>query len=168
MVARASLLASPVLVVLMVVLMPMSALAASSVPACGHANLNNPGHHYGLIKNGCVATPSGGPSPAPAPTPAPKLPPVAVGNTARNAPAATSAGTAVAHAIPVVITPLRATAVNPELRASSRPANAPADDRDLWVVIALLPFMLVLWLLLLGIASANALQRRKRSMPVPA
>src|SRR2546428_11684406 len=67
-VARACLLASSSIVVLPLVLAPAPVFAATSVPACGHANVNNPGHHYGLIKNGCLP----GTPPLIAPTAAPK------------------------------------------------------------------------------------------------
>src|SRR6185312_13521719 len=53
------------------------ALAPAPVLAgCENANLNNPGHHYGLYKNGCLQLPVVTPTPAPPVTkPKPVKPP---------------------------------------------------------------------------------------------
>lgn len=65
---RARVLACLSLAFLALALAPAPALAATQGPECGHANLDNPGNHYGLIKNGCLVQP---PPPQPPPTQAP-------------------------------------------------------------------------------------------------
>lgn len=169
-VARASLLASPVLVVLFFTLASTPALAASSVPACGHANVNNPGHHYGLIKNGCLPTQSVPPPPVPVPTPGPTLksPPAVVGDPAGSVPGGIPNPGAAALPAPTIITALPASASNPQLSLATRPSSAPAVENNIWVVMALLVIMVVLWLLLLARFSARALRLRMGLAPVPA
>ena len=162
MVARAYLLASSGLVAFAFALAPTSILAAGSVPACGHANVSNPGHHYGLIKNGCL--PGRPVTPSPSSAPAPKPPPAPVAKTIPNVPSgAKSSGTPV-QAISAAVKPSPTTALQPA--GSLDPATAPADDRYLWLVTVLLPIMLGLWLLLVAGASAKALRRRRQAAPV--
>src|SRR5256885_8768503 len=58
------------IVAFLLAIAPTSALAAPSTqPACGHANLDNPGNHYGLIKNGCLLRSPTPPAPTPISTP---------------------------------------------------------------------------------------------------
>ncbi len=159
--ARACLLASPGLVAFVVALSPTPILAASSGPACGHANVSNPGHHYGLIKNGCM--PSRPVTPSPSSAPASNPPPAGVGNTARQIISGAPLSSTPAHAI-------RASEPSPAIAIKSvgavDPANAPSGDRNLWVVMALLPTMLALWVLLVVGASASALHRLRQAAPV--
>lgn len=163
-------LASPVLVALFFTLAPTSVLAAASTPACGHANMNNPGHHYGLIKNGCLPTQSPIPAPVPVPTShsTPKPPPVVVSDPPRTVPVGTPSAGLVAPAIPDIITVLPVSASDPQLSRSTSPSNSPAVDYNIWVVMALLLIMVVLWLVLVGRISAKALGLRMRQVPVPA
>ena len=159
-VARACLLASFGLVAFAFALAPTS-VAASSVPACGHANVNNPGHHYGLIKNGCLPGLPVKPSPSPAPAPKPPAAPVA--NPIPNIPSGAKS---------TIPGQARSTAVEPSPTSALQPAGAlspvaaPAGDRNLWVVTGLLPIMLGLWLLLVAGASAKALRRHRPAAPV--
>jgi hypothetical protein len=164
------LLASPVLLVLFFTLAPTSALAASSVPACGHANVNNPGHHYGLIKNGCLPTQSVPPPPVPVPTPGPTLkpPPAVVGDPVGNVPGATRSPGAAALAAPTIITALPASASSPQLSLTTSPSSAPAAEDNIWLLMALLVIMVALWLLLVARFSARTLRLRTRQVPVPA
>jgi hypothetical protein len=154
-VVRARLLALPVIVVCVFALAPSVALGANLGPSCGHANTNNPGQHKGLFKNGCLKLPT------------PNPPPVVVGQTggqgsvsglipsSRISLGPPQASQPMSHGHRVVSPPI-----------ASEP-QAPAilwSDRNLWIVTALLPSLLVLWLLIAGRAAADALQ--KRSGPV--
>ena len=158
-VARACLLASFGLVAFAFALAPTS-VAASSVPACGHANVNNPGHHYGLIKNGCLPGLAVKPSPAPAPKP----PAAPVANPIPNIPSSSQSSTKPVHARSIAVEPSPTSALQPAGALS--PVAAPAGDRNLWVVTGLLPIMLGLWLLLVAGASAKALRRHRPAAPV--
>jgi hypothetical protein len=159
-VARACFLASFGLVAFAFALAPTS-VAASSVPACGHANVNNPGHHYGLIKNGCLPGLAVKPSPSPAPAPKPPAAPVA--NPIPNIPSGAKS-TIPGQARSIAVEPSPTTALQPA--GSLSPVAAPAGDRNLWVVTGLLPIMLGLWLLLVAGASAKALRRHRPAAPV--
>jgi hypothetical protein len=159
-VGGARLLASSSLALLLFVVAPTAALASSTGPACGHANANNPGHHYGLIKNGCW--PASAPKPVLSPVPAPKLPPTAV-TPPGHVSVATPPASKPAAVVPAALTPSSTGAIAPALR-SSKPGNVPAIDHNLWVVTALLPSLLVIWLLLAGRVAAGNLRPR----PAPA
>src|SRR5258707_4434872 len=77
------------IVAFLLALAPTSALAAHSPqPACGHANLDNPGNHYGLIKNGCLPRSPTPPAPTPISTPIQTPASPRVINSSPNAPAA--------------------------------------------------------------------------------
>src|SRR3989441_4102414 len=146
-VARACRLASPGLVVLLLVLAPTPGFAATSVPACGHANVDNPGHHYGLIKNGCLSGTPRPPAPTPAPTLAPKPDAGVVGNAIQNLSSAKASGSDPTDLIPPAPAPPPITVVNPLAASDPKPVTAPSGDRNLWVVMALLPIILVILLL---------------------
>jgi len=156
-VVRVRLLALPAIVVCVFALSPSVAFGANLGPSCGHANTNNPGQHKGLFKNGCLKLP----------TPAPNPPPVVVGQTASQ----TGGLGGVSGLIPSSRISLGAAQVSQPMsqghRAVSRPTasepQAPAipwSDRNLWIVTALLPSLLVLWLLIAGRAAVDALQKR--------
>ncbi len=161
MVGRARLLASSSLALLFFAVAPTAALASSAGPACGHANANNPGHHYGLIKNGCW--PASAPKPVPSPVPTPKLPPSAITPPGHVAVAPSPASTPAA-VVPAAVTPSSTGAITPALRGAKQPGSVAAIDRNLWVVTALLPTLLVIWLLLAGRIAARNLRPR----PAPA
>jgi hypothetical protein len=113
-------------------LAPLTALAA---PSCGHANLHNPGHHYGLYKNGCIPPP-------PAHKPPPVKPPVPGRNRPPNGNApAVKLTQAAAAGLP--FQPFFTVPGGVEL-------GAQGPDRNLWVIEALLPALLVIWLMLLA------------------
>ena len=149
MVVRARLLALPALVVCLFALAPSVAFGASLGPSCGHANTNNPGQHKGLFKNGCLRLP------------APNPPPVVAGQaggqesvsglipSSRISLGPTQLSQPMSHGHRAVSLPI-----------ASEPPAIPWSDRNLWIVTALLPSLLVLWLLIAGRAAADALQKR--------
>jgi hypothetical protein len=136
---------------------PTSALAADPPhPACGHANLDNPGNHYGLIKNGCLP---GSPTP-PAPQPSPAAIPTAIPtpiSTPASRPAVTQAPVApvtagpsetpAAAAGPVYLIPAGDESEAPQGEVAT---VRPSGDTSLWLLEALLPTLIVVWLILLG------------------
>lgn len=167
---RACLLACLSLGVLVCALVPAPVLAASPSPACGHANLDNPGHHYGLIKNGCLQTPSPptpAPTPHPAPAPAPNPVsggvPVTVHPVARVIP---HTGT-ISQVVPADATPAPLIVTNPPLPIQSANPNVSYNDRNSWVVIGLLGAGFLL-LLLIAIAISGYLRRRQQTANAPA
>lgn len=171
--ARARLLVVPLLAISFSLLASLPATAAASVPACGHANTDNPGHHYGLIKNGCLPT-SVPPSPAPVPTPVPAPVPTPVathspGQTvpgqatvpARTTPAAGTPGNQFLPAIAPAITATPGPASHPQVIASTVPATEQSPDFILWLTLALLVAMVAIWLFLIGRATAQAVRKRR-------
>jgi len=52
--------------------------------------------------------------------------------------------------------------VSPPILSEPQAPVIPWSDRNLWIVTALLPSLLVLWLLIAGRAAADALQKRGR------
>jgi hypothetical protein len=138
-------------------------IPASSLAVYADANPNNHGHHYGQLKHQHVPAPQPPPVPAPAPPPAPKAKPPGVTTTANNlipaiVPVATSPDSGGASALPpvggAIPAPQRVVAVVPAFH-----------DPNLWVVEALLPALLIVWLIML--ASSRALQKRNRAGPLP-
>jgi hypothetical protein len=108
-------------------------MMAAAAPSCGHANLNNPGHHYGLYKNGCIPTP---PKPPPIRPPVPgQNPPIT-----RNTPAVKLTQAAAAG---LAFQPLFRVPGGVDL-------GTQGSDRNLWVIEALLPVLLTIWLMLLA------------------
>ena len=155
MVVRVRLLALPAVVVCVFALAPSVAFGASLGPSCGHANTNNPGQHKGLFKNGCLKLPALNP------------PPVVVGQTASQ----TGGLGGVSGLIPspnISLGPPQVSqpmshghrAVSPPIAYEPQARAIPWSDRNLWIVTALLPSLLVLWLLIAGRAAADALQKR--------
>lgn len=138
------------IVAFLLAIAPISALAADSPqPACGHANLDNPGNHYGLIKNGCLLR---SPTPAPAPTPistpiqTPASPRVI--NPSPNVPA-----TVVPSETPAATggsLDLRGVGEKSALPQGTAATVPPSRDTNLWLVEALLPTLVIVWLILLG------------------
>jgi len=136
---------------------PTAVSAASLAPSCGHANTNNPGQHKGLFKNGCLKLPA----------PAPNPPPVVVGQGAGQG---AGQGNASGLVPSLKLSPGPSEVSEPMSRlhrAVSLPipsepqvAAIPWSDRNLWIVTALLPSLLVLWLLIAGRAAADALKKR--------
>jgi len=140
-------------VVALLALAPAPALAG-----CEKANLNNPGHHYGLYKNGCLQLPVVIPTPAPAPAPKPKP----VTHPPHNVPVASdlSSSSTPNHATGVTDTLIQIGDGNPP--PVIVPASANLNDANLWLITALLPTLLVLWLLIAGRTLTEALRRRRR------
>ena len=152
MVLRKGLWALPPLVVCMFALAPAPALAG-----CEKANLNNPGHHYGLYKNGCLQLPVVTPPPASAPAPPPKR---------AQHPHAIGANTLVSPTRQHHETGL--TTLTPRIDfGQANPPVVPVaqtlTDTNLWLVTALLPTLLVLWMLIAGRTMTEAMRRRKRA-----
>lgn len=130
------------------------ALAPTAVLA--KANPNNHGHHYGQLKHH-HRTPA--PPPVPPASAAPKSAPGAT-TLARPAPKA-------ATVLPPVAVPLPGELV-PAPMPPARGLAIPFRDRNLWLVVALLPSLIVIWLLVAGRLGADQLNRRKRLVPIPA
>jgi len=142
------------LVVALFALAPAPALAG-----CENANLNNPGHHYGLYKNGCLQLPVVIPTPAPAPAPKPKP----VQHPPHNVPVTTtlSSTTHPNQATGVTNTLVQIGDGNPP--PVTVPAGENLNDTNLWLVTALVPTLLVLWLLIAGRTLTEALRRRRKA-----
>lgn len=127
---RACLLA-PAIAVCTFGLAPVPALAA---PSCGHANLHNPGHHYGLYKNGCIPPPAPKPPPVKPPVPG-HHPPLGGNSPAVKLTEAAAAGLG----------------FQPFFRVPGGvESGTQGPDRNLWLIEALLPALLVIWLMLLA------------------
>jgi hypothetical protein len=156
-VVRVRLLALPAIVVCVFALAPSVASGANLAPSCGHANTNNPGQHKGLFKNGCLKLP----------VPAPNPPPVVAGQTGGQASVSgLIPSSTISLGPPPVSQPISHghRVVSLPIASEPRAPAIPWSDRNLWIVTALLPSLLVLWLLIAGRAAADALQ--KRSGPV--
>jgi hypothetical protein len=137
-------LLAPAIAVCSFGLAPMPALAA---PSCGHANLHNPGHHYGLYKNGCIPLP-------PAPKPPPVKPPVPGHHPPPNSPPIGNSPAlklTQAAAAGLGFQPFFTVPGGVEL-------GTQGPDRNLWVIEALLPVLLVIWLML--VAGARSFRMR--------
>lgn len=152
-----------------------SVLASTPLPACGHANLNNPGNHYGLLKNGCLHQPPPPPrAPSPSPVPPPPPPPAAhpspsasarpvssgVGATATPGTRAmwgTSQATPVAPA-PVALGPLDLSGQSHGVSAKPRLTT---QEPNWWDAVGL-PWWALLLLLLIALAATVALFARRR------
>lgn len=153
MVSRKGLWALAPFVVSLLALAPAPVLAG-----CEKANLNNPGHHYGLYKNGCHQLLVVTPTPAPAPAPKPNQHPHPTG--------------VVTH-LSSTVKPNQSsglTAVTPQIEIGQDnpppltvPAGQTLNDTNLWLVTSLLPTLLVLWLLIAGRTLTEALRRRRRA-----
>lgn len=136
------------------------ALSCAWIPVTGlvvfaDANPSNHGHHYGQLKHQHPPVPAPQPPPAPAPPPAPKPNPPAI------VPIASQPGDAVGQttAPPVSTLPLPDLGGR-QIQKQGVAALPPLRDPNLWVVEALLPALLIVWLIVL--ASWRALSGRKR------
>lgn len=172
---RGRVLAYSSFAVLVVALAPTSALAATPGPACGHANLNNPGNHYGLIKNGCLNQP---PPPPPTPTsqpprlhpsPVPTHEPVSSGVTNIAKPIAQGIPDTSAHSdvAPAGVTPAPLSVTAPPLLGAPATANVPSAYENRWGLFALLGSALLL-LLLAALGAIAYLRRRQQGTGTPA
>jgi hypothetical protein len=155
-VVRVRLLALPAIVVcvLALALAPSVAFGANLAPSCGHANTNNPGQHKGLFKNGCLKLP---------PPPAPNPPPVVGGQSGGQGSASGLIPSSRISPGPLQVSQPTShghRAVSFPILSKPQVAAIPWSDRNLWIVTALLPSLLVLWLLIAGRAAADALQKR--------
>ncbi len=153
MVVRMRLLALPAIAVCVFALAPSVASGANLAPSCGHANTNNPGQHKGLFKNGCLKLPA----------PALNPPPVVVGQTGgQGNVSGLIPSSRISLGPPQVSQPMSHghRAASPPIASEPRAPAIPWSDRNLWIVTALLPSLLVLWLLIAGRAAADALQKR--------
>jgi len=140
----------------------MLALApAPALAGCENANLNNPGHHYGLYKNGCLPLPVVTPTPAPAPTPKPKPKPVkhVPGTHVVTTPLSTSVKPNQSDGLSTLTLPI----INPP--PTTVPVAENLNDSNLWLISALLPTLLVLWLLIAARTLTEGLRRRRRAAP---
>jgi hypothetical protein len=140
----------------------VSVLALAPAPAlagCENANLNNPGHHYGLYKNGCLPSPVVTPAPAPAPTPKPK--PV------KHPPSTHVVTTQLSTSVKPDQSSGLSTLTLPIGPGNPTPAMVPVaenlTDSNLWLLTALLPALLVLWLLIAARTLTEGLRRRRRA-----
>lgn len=164
---RACRLVCSSLAVLALSLAPAPVLAAT--PACGHANLANPGHHYGLIKNGCLNTPPPSPLPAPRPVPAPTPNPVS----GVVPPIVHAVVPVVPHfntpteVVPDDAAPAPLVLTTPPAASVLIKAGVPSTDSNPWVVIGLLASSLLL-LLLIALAVSGYLRRRHQRANAPA
>jgi hypothetical protein len=142
-----------------VVALSCASISITSLAVYADANPNNHGHHYGQLKHQHPA-----PTPAPAPPPASRPNPPALAPTAPH-PTAEIAQTIVPPASSG-LTPLL-----PDLGGQTAPQHAsavvqPFRDPNLWVVEALLPALLIVWLMLL--AASRVLRKRTPAAKEPA
>ena len=142
-----------------VVALSCASIPISSLVVYADANPNNHGHHYGQLKH------QHPPTPAPQPQPAPKPNPPAVAPTVSHPNVAITPTTAPAA-------PSESTLPLPNLGGQNTPrkqvvaAPPPGRDPNLWIVEALLPALLVAWLILL--AASRGLRQRKPDGQAPA
>lgn len=131
-----------------VVALSCASISVSGPVVYADANPNNHGHHYGQLKH------QHPPAPAPQPPPAPAAPPAPSPNLPAVVPITSHPNDAVAPAVSGGTTlPL------PDLggRTSQKQTFAPlppARDPNLWVVEALLPALLIVWLIVLAASRA--------------
>lgn len=137
--------------------------AAAFIPStvlagCGHANVNNPGHHYGLHKNGCL--------PAPTHAPAPVSNPPSTGVTRKLTLSPPQSAPAAGVQLPIQ-TPAGGP-VEGQLPVEIAPEAVPFRDPNLWLVTALLPTLVVLWALIAVRSWMLAYRRRTRQVAAAA
>jgi len=132
----------------------MASISVTTLAVYADANPNNHGHHYGQLKHQHP------------PVPAPQQPPVPKPNTPPVVPVGSHPNVSIAQTIAPPVSGA-ATLPLPDLGGRDKaPQNVvgsvpPVRDPNLWVVEALLPVLLIVWLIML--ASAGALQNRKRA-----
>jgi hypothetical protein len=134
----------------------MASISVTTLVAYADANPSNHGHHYGQLKHQHP--------PAPQPPPAAPLAPKT------NAPPVVPVGSHPNVSITQTIAPpvsSGATLPLPDLGGQDKTpqnvvaATPPVRDPNLWVVEALLPALLIVWLIIL--ASWRALRNRQRA-----
>ncbi len=132
----------------------MASISITTLVVYADANPNNHGHHYGQLKH------QHAPAPAPQPPPAPKpnAPPVVPVGSHPNVSIAQTIAPPVSGGATLPLPDLGGQDKAPQNVVASVP---PVRDPNLWVVEALLPALLIVWLIML--ASARALQNRKRA-----
>lgn len=134
-------------------------ISITSLVVYADANPNNHGHHYGQLKHQHPA-----PVPPPPPVPAPKPNPPA-GSPGVTHPNSVTEQTNPVPASSGLVPPL------PEIGGQTIPQRAggavqPFRDPNLWVVEALLPALLIVWLMLL--AASRLLEKRTSPAKEPA
>jgi hypothetical protein len=145
-----------------VVALSCASISMTGLVVFADANPNNHGHHYGQLKHQHPPVPAAQPPPAVVPPPPGIVPPPVRPNPPAVAPGVVHPNVAIAQTNPPpvsigVIPPL------PDLGGQTAPQKAggavqPFRDPNLWVVEALLPALLIVWLMLL--AASRALRRR--------
>jgi hypothetical protein len=132
-----------------VVTLSCASIVITSLVGYADANPNNHGHHYGQLKHQNPAPP-----PAPTPTPGAAHPPAPRPNPPAVVPNVLQPNAVIAQTnVPPVSSGL--TPPLPNLGGHTSPQRAgaavpPFRDRNLWVIEALLPALLIVWLILLA------------------
>ena len=141
---------------LLIVVATAALIPASASAGCEKANLNNPGHHYGLYKNGCIPT----------------TPPVVTPTVPHTTPSGHTSHPLVVHPATQHGKPVTSENLAPEIELPLgtiiQPVGEPEPDMWLWVVTALLPTLLVLWLLIAARTATYAVQRQRPVATAPA
>ena len=168
---RACFMACSGLAALLLALAPTPGLAATTNAGCGHANLNNPGHHYGLIKNGCLRPPTPPPTPLPIPQPTaiptPHSSPAPILRPAQPIAQVRPSSSPVRAVMPADTAPAPLNLTSPPVVANPAVATAQASDHSVWTWIGLVGSALLL-LLLIALATTTYLRRRLRAAATPA
>ena len=128
-----------------VIALSSGSISITSLVVYADANPNNHGHHYGQLKHQNPPVPA--PQPPPAPAPQPNAPPVVP--TVSH----TKAASAQTIAPPVsggATLPLPDVGGQDTTRKQGVAALPPLRDPNLWVVEALFPALLIVWLILLA------------------
>jgi hypothetical protein len=137
-------------------------ISITSLVVYADANPNNHGHHYGQLKHQHSPVPAPKPPPAPAPAPQPNAPPVVpvVSHTKAASPQAIAPPVSSGATLPLPdvggqdTTQKQGVAALPSVR-----------DPNLWVVEALFPALLIIWLILLAVS--RGLRKRSPDGKVP-
>jgi hypothetical protein len=127
------------------------------------ANPNNHGHHYGQLKHQHAPGPAPQPPPAPAPVPKPNAPAVVPIVSHPNAAIAQPIASPVSGGATLPLPDLGGQDTTQKQAVAALP---PVRDPNLWVVEALLPALLIVWLIWLAVS--RGLQKQNPDGKVPA
>jgi hypothetical protein len=145
-----------------VIALSSASISITSLVVYADANPNNHGHHYGQLKHQQSPVPAPQPPPVPAPAPQPNAPPVVpiVSHTK-----AASPQTIAPPVSSGAMLPLPDLGGQDTTQKQGVVALPPVRDPNLWVVEALFPALLIVWLVLL--VASRWLRKRSRDGNVP-
>jgi hypothetical protein len=145
-----------------VIALSSGSISITSLVVYADANPNNHGHHYGQLKHQHSPVPAPKPPPVPAPAPQPNAPPVVpiVSHTKAASPQTIAPPVSSGATLPLPDVGGQGTT-----RKQGVAALPPVRDPNLWVVEALFPALLIVWLILL--AASRGLRKRTPVGKVP-